>query len=246
MARAQRGRTPVRPAPQRTRRSTGARVRRSRGRRAGLTALGVVASGLVGAGVLVPELPRGAGLAVDDAASAAVAPAQPATSAGGSSVVTSPQLVVPVPAAPAAPSLVVPAPRPQQIVLPRPWVPRGVSPTTSPPPAACGGYSTPRRISPRVVPGPGSASVSWPADTHADVQGYRVRAVSQRLVSGIQPDPVTVAVGQVGTCTTVTAQVAGLDRGVHYVFWLEEGQLDRASGVVRYVQVGESDAVLVG
>jgi hypothetical protein len=117
---------------------------------------------------------------------------------------------------------------------------------TEPPPAACGGYSTPRRITPQVVPGTGAATVSWPADTHRDVQGYRVRAVSQRLVSGLQPDPLTVAVGQVATCTTVTARVTGLASGVRYVFWLEEGQLDAASGVVRYVQVGESDAVLVG
>src|SRR5947209_849956 len=128
-------------------------VRRSGARRRALLlrALGVAAGGLIAAGVLLPEVPGGAGLAVDDAAAPA---AQPPT-AGTQGVVTSPRMVVPVPAAPSPPGLVVPRPAVGAIVLPRPWVPHGVGPTTSPPPAACGGYSTPRKIPPAVAAGTG-------------------------------------------------------------------------------------------
>jgi hypothetical protein len=222
-------------------------VRRRRAtarRRAGTAALGVAATGLIAAGVLLPQLPGGLGLLMDDAASAAAAP--PPAPAPTDGVVTSPQLVVPIPAEPAAPSLVVPRPAPQQIQLPRPWVPYGVAPKTSPPPAACGGYSTPRRIPPQVVAGAGTAALSWMADDHSYVQGYRVRAVSQRLVSGTQPAPPSQDVAQVAGCRTVTATMSGLTSGGYYVFWLEEAQRDATSGVVRYVQVGESDPVLIG
>jgi hypothetical protein len=125
-------------------------------------------------------------------------------------------------------------------------VPRGEPAVTKPPPAACGGYAVPRRIVPGATGGTGSATVSWQADSHADVTGYRVRAVSQTLVAGLQPDPVTVAVAQPSGCVPVTATVGGLTSGSWYVFWLEEAQLDASSGVTRYVQVGESDAVPVG
>jgi hypothetical protein len=155
-------------------------------------------------------------------------------------------MVVPVPAAPVAPSFLVPRPQPRQIQLPRPWVPHGVSPKTSPPPASCGGYSTPRKITPGVVAGTGSATLSWMADNHSDVQGYRVRAVSQQLVPGTQPDPPTQSVAQVTGCATASATMTGLASGVYYVFWLEEAQLDTATGVVRDVQVGESEPVRIG
>jgi hypothetical protein len=130
--------------------------------------------------------------------------------------------------------------------LPPPFVPRGEPAVTVPPPAACGGYAVPRRIVPGATAGTGSATVSWQADSHADVTGYRVRAVSQTLVAGTQRDPVTVAVPQPSGCVPVTATVGGLTSGSYYVFWLEEAQLDTASGVTRYVQVGESDPVRIG
>jgi hypothetical protein len=88
--------------------------------------------------------------------------------------------------------------------------------------------------------------VTWQADSHGDVTGYRVRAVSQTLVPGLQPDPVTVTVAQPAGCVPVTATVGGLASGTYYVFWLEEAQLDAVSGVTRYVQVGESDPVRIG
>jgi hypothetical protein len=78
------------------------------------------------------------------------------------------------------------------------------------------------------------------------VTGYRVRAVSQTLVGGLQADPVTVPVGQPSGCVPVTATVAGLTPGTYYVFWLEEAQHDPTTGVTRYVQVGSSDPVRIG
>jgi hypothetical protein len=155
-------------------------------------------------------------------------------------------IAVPGPAVPAEPTFVVPAPTVVPQRMPPPFVPRGMPAVTSPPPAACGGYSVPRRIVPRATPAAGSASVSWQADSHADVTGYRVRAVSQTLVVGTQPDPVTVTVGQPSGCVPVTATVGGLGSGTYYVFWLEEGSRDPTSGVVRWVQVGASEPTLIG
>jgi hypothetical protein len=144
------------------------------------------------------------------------------------------------------PVLALPVPRRLQVELPTPLVPRGRPLEVAPPPAECGGYGNPRQVPPGVVPGAGSATVSWQADGRAAVQGYRVTAVSQQLVSGPQPAPPQVAVGQRADCGEVTATLAGLAPGVPYVFWLEEALLDGTSGVTEYVQVGWSSPVVVG
>jgi hypothetical protein len=226
-------------------------VRRGRRRPGPLAtgALGAAAAGLVAVGVLLPQLPGSA--AVDT--SAAVVPVVDgggAAAAGGGGTVDTGGLpgaiVVPGPVAPSEPTFIVPAPVVVPRQLPPPFVPRGEPAVTKPPPAACGGYAVPRRIVPGATGGTGSATVTWRADSHADVTGYRVRAVSQTLVAGLQPDPVTVAVAQPSGCVPVTATVGGLTSGSWYVFWLEEAQLDGTSGVTRYVQVGESDPVRVG
>jgi hypothetical protein len=212
-------------------------------------ALGAAAAGLVAVGVLLPQLPGSA--AVDT--SAAVVPVVDgggAAAAGGGGTVDTGGLpgsiVVPGPVAPSEPTFIVPAPVVVPRQLPPPFVPRGEPAVTKPPPAACGGYAVPRRIVPGATGGTGSATVTWQADSHADVTGYRVRAVSQTLVAGLQPDPVTVAVTQPSGCVPVTATVGGLTSGSWYVFWLEEAQADTATGVTRYVQVGSSDPVQVG
>jgi hypothetical protein len=96
------------------------------------------------------------------------------------------------------------------------------------------------------VPGPGSATVSWQADGRDVVQGYRVTAVSQQLVTGEQPAPPQVTVGQRADCGEVTARIGGLTSGVAYVFWLEELVLDTDTQVTEYEQVGWSPAVVIG
>ncbi|SDD20700.1 hypothetical protein SAMN05660690_3639 [Geodermatophilus telluris] len=162
-------------------------------------------------------------------------------------VVESPQVSTGVPDPVVdTPVLAVPVPRRLAVELPTPLVPRGVPLETTPPPAQCGGYGSLRQVPPGVVPGTGSATVSWQADGRAVVQGYRVTAVSQQLVSGPQPAPPQVTVGQRGDCGEVTATMAGLTGGVPYVFWLEELVLDADTGVTAYEQVGWSSPVVIG
>jgi hypothetical protein len=144
------------------------------------------------------------------------------------------------------PVLALPVPRRLEVDLPTPMVPYGVPLETAPPPAQCGGYGSLRQVPPGVVPGAGSATVSWQADGRDVVQGYRVTAVSQRLVSGEQPAPPQVTVGRRDDCGEVTASIGGLTSGVAYVFWLEELVLDADSQVTVYEQVGWSPAVVIG
>ncbi|WNV77594.1 hypothetical protein [Geodermatophilus sp. DSM 44513] len=152
--------------------------------------------------------------------------------------------------APAAPVAVppvdgvdIPRPRPIEVAV-RPGVPRGVALELTVPEAPCGGYGNPRRIVPGVLPGVASATVSWQADGRAEVQQYRVQAVAQRLVSGPQPDPPVQLAAQPEDCVPVTVAFAGLTPGDPYVFWLEE-EVRGVDGVLRWVQVGTSDAVVI-
>ena len=161
-------------------------------------------------------------------------------------VVDAPQ---PVPAVPDpvahTPVLALPVPRRLEVEVPTPMVPYGVPLETTPPPAQCGGYGSLRQVPPGVVPGAGSATVSWQADGRDVVQGYRVTAVSQQLVTGEQPAPPQVTVGQRADCGEVTASIGGLTGGVAYVFWLEGLVLDADTGVTEYEQVGWSPAVVI-
>jgi len=142
--------------------------------------------------------------------------------------------------------LVVPQPpRPNGITM-QPWARRGVSPTLTPLEPACGGYSTPKRIDPGAVAGVGSATVTWQADTRDEVTSYQVSAVSQTLVTGTQPDPVTATAAQPDDCGQVSATVTGLVSGQYYVFWLEEQITSATTGVPRLEQIGTSAPVLIG
>ena len=210
---------------------------RRRGRGAG-TVAAVAAVGLIAFSGPVTEV------AATVTASRTPLPAVPAPAAALPGPVS---VVAPPPAAPAAvpPVSVVDIPRPQPIeVRVRPGTPYGVMPDTDPPPSSCGGYGNPRRIVPGVVPGIASATVSWQADGHTEVRRYRVQAVSQRLVTGLQPEPPSQIAAQPADCVPVTVALAGLTSGVPYVFWLEE-EVPDTSGVLRWVQVGTSSAVVI-
>jgi hypothetical protein len=192
---------------------------------------------LAGAGALVLT---GCGLGDTDVQTTAATAAAPGSSwflsSGGTATPTTEPPLIQI-----GPTI----PRPGEFTVPRP-VPYGVSPVTSPPPDPCNGASTPRRIVPGAVAGAGSATVSWQADNRSEVLGYRVQAVTQELVSGTQPPTVQRTAGQVAGCGTVSVRLPGLTSGDHYVFWLEERVRDPESGVVRFVQVGSSDPVLIG
>jgi hypothetical protein len=179
-------------------------------------------------------------------ASRTALPAVPAAAAALPGRVT----VIAPPPPPPAPAAVPPVsgvdiPRPRQLEVPvRPGVPHGVMPDTDPPPSSCGGYANPRQVLPGVVPGVASATVSWQADGHTDVRRYRVQAVSQRLVPGLQPEPPSLIAPQPADCVPVGVTFGGLTSGVPYVFWLEE-EVPDTSGVLRWVQVGTSSAVVI-
>jgi hypothetical protein len=142
--------------------------------------------------------------------------------------------------------LVVPQPpRPDGITI-EPWARHGQSPTLTPLAPACGGYTTPKRITPGVVPGAGSATVTWQSDNRGEVQSYQVSAISQTLVTGAQPAPVTATAAQPTGCQQVSVTVTGLVPGQSYVFWMEEQIISPTTGVPRLEQVGSSSPVLIG
>ncbi len=144
------------------------------------------------------------------------------------------------------PGVAVPVPRDIDVEFVPPTVPRGVIPEYTPPEAPCGGYGSPRRIPPAVVPGAGSATLSWMADSDSAVRGYRVQAVSQQLVTGVQPAPPQQLVGQRDDCGEVSTTMTGLIPGGTYVFWLEEQVWDETAQVMQFVQVGSSAPVVLG
>jgi hypothetical protein len=136
-------------------------------------------------------------------------------------------------------------PRPHQIVI-MPNAAIGTQPGYKQRPDACGGAgTTPRRMVPGVVPGAGTATLDWMADARPEVLGYRVQAVSQRLVGGQQPAPVMQTVAQPEGCVPVSVTLTGLTSGVPYVFWLEEQVTSASTGVTRLVQVGTTSAVVI-
>ncbi|SDY32536.1 hypothetical protein SAMN05661080_03085 [Modestobacter sp. DSM 44400] len=210
------------------------------GRRGGL-ALAMSAIALLSA--CTPATPP-----VQVTAATAAMPATPATP--WTDAAPRPATVYPdLPVAPVATGgLQVPQPpRPTRVNrVPMPMAAVGTAPSYTPPTASCGGYSSPRRIVPGTVPGAGSATVTWMADSSPAVQGYRVSAVSQVLVTGVQPAPLQQTVAQPGGCVPITLTMTGLTDGTPYVFWMEEQVLDSRTGAVRFVQVGTSEAVVIG
>lgn len=122
-------------------------------------------------------------------------------------------------------------------------------PSTPPKPATyvavCAPYLSPKQIPLAVSPGSGSATVTWRSDGDTTVAGYRVSAVSQRLVAGSQQAPVTATSARGGGCTSPSVTLSGLGHQVSYVFWLEEAHTDPVTKTLRYTMVGQSAAVLV-
>ncbi|WP_369139155.1 hypothetical protein [Modestobacter versicolor] len=137
-------------------------------------------------------------------------------------------------------------PRPGRVTI-MPNAAIGTAPQYRQRPDACGGGgTTPRRMVPGVVAGPGQATLDWMADARPEVLGYRVQAVSQRLVGGEQLAPVVQTAAQPEGCVPVSVTVTGLVSGEPYVFWLEEQVTSASTGVVRLVQVGTTAAVVIG
>ncbi|MGY1637026.1 hypothetical protein ACI78V_10270 [Geodermatophilus sp. SYSU D00742] len=224
---------------QRSRRSGGRR--RGRGGRRYGTAVGVVAAGLVTLSAPATQVAAQlTAVSTPSRPSAPVPVVPPAAALAADTATVAVPVAPPIIATGPAP----PAPRGVDVDVPHPMVPRGMPLETEPREDLCGGYPSPRRISPAVVPGPGTAAVSWQADGHADVRRYRVQAVSQRLVTGVQPAPPQQVVGRPAGCEQVGVTFTGLEPGVSYVFWLEEEVEDSLSP--RWVQVGSTTPVTIG
>lgn len=209
-----------------------------RGRRCSL-ALATVAAGATVLSACTPAAPP-----LQVSAAAAAMPASPWTDAAPWPVAGYPDLVV----APVPGGLQVPQPprplSPGRVLAP--LAARGAAPSLTPPTAACGGFRSPRAIVPGVVPAVGAATVTWPAGDTAAVRGYRVSAVSQQLVPGTQPPVRQQTVAQPARCGPVSVTMTGLTPRTPYVFWLEEEVTDLRTGVVRFVQLGSSAAVVTG
>jgi len=206
-------------------------------RRAGwlVPLLTVAAGGLVTAGHLAPTSVE---VTATESVVAATPPAAP-TPTGA------PQVSVLADTAVEGGLAIPQPPRPGGITI-MPNAAIGTQPTLVPRPDACGGHTAPRRIPPGVVAGTGTATLEWMADSRPEVLGYRVQAVSQLLVAGVQPLPVLQTVAQVEGCVPVTVTVAGLTSGVPYVFRLEEQVTSASTGVTRLVQVGTTSTVVIG
>jgi hypothetical protein len=93
-----------------------------------------------------------------------------------------------------------------------------------------------------VTAGTGSLTASWPRQGGST---YRIAAVLQHLVGGIQPTPVWQNV-PAGSGCTVTATVSGLKSGKPYILWLaapsagfqRDGTPNRYSGRSQVVYPG--------
>jgi hypothetical protein len=217
--------------------SAGRRRGRRRGGRYG-TAVGVLAVGLV-----TLSVPAGSFAAQLTAVSTPSRPSAPQpVTPPAATLAAPPAPVVEPPVVATGPAPV--APRGVDLDVPNPVVPRGTPMPAAPSPATCGGYASPRRVLPTVTPGPGTATLTWPADGHTDVLRYRVHAVSQVLVAGAQPAHPTLLAAQPEGCVPVSVQFTGLERGVPYVFWLEEEV--RGSESLRWVQLGTTAPLVIG
>lgn len=165
--------------------------------------------------------------------------------AGSPGPATAPAASAPI-AATVAPPVVAPGAIHSGTPLPTVLTP---TPPRLPPPAPyvapCVAYLSPKQIPLQVSPGTGTATVGWRSDGDTSVPSYRVSAVSQRLVTGSQPAPITATVARGAGCGPLSVSITGLIHPVFYVFWLEEGRVDRVTGVLRYTMVGQSAAVLV-
>jgi hypothetical protein len=117
------------------------------------------------------------------------------TPSGGGSPSASPTGFLPL----AAGSRTAPTPAPQCTSLPRQAQINGLT----------------------VVAGPGSASVTWYHPGDGNPVSYRLTAMPQHLVSGVQPALSWQTIVPRSDCGTMTATVTGLTRGRPYILSLD-------------------------
>lgn len=89
----------------------------------------------------------------------------------------------------------------------------------------------------------GSVQLSWHSRKGASLEGWRVAAARQDLVSGAQPPLVWKDVPAPPGCQMVTTTITGLTSGSTYQFWLHTVLTDPLGGDPTVVMVGRSPVV---
>jgi hypothetical protein len=93
------------------------------------------------------------------------------------------------------------------------------------------------------VPGAGTLTVTWWHPGDPTVQSYRVAAVSQQLVYGVQPSPTWVAVTPATGCQAMTTTLSGLARNSTYVVWVDAVSKTSLGTTTDEVMVGRSSVI---
>lgn len=89
----------------------------------------------------------------------------------------------------------------------------------------------------------GAVQLSWMSRKGASLEGWRVAAARQDLVSGVQPPLVWKDVPAPPGCQLATTTVTGLAGGSRYQFWLHTVLTDPLGGDPTVVMVGRSPVV---
>ena len=89
----------------------------------------------------------------------------------------------------------------------------------------------------------GSVQLSWMSRKGASLEGWRVAAARQDLVSGVQPPLVWKDVPAPPGCQLATTTITGLASGSRYQFWLHTVLTDPLGGDPTVVMVGRSPVV---
>lgn len=111
----------------------------------------------------------------------------------------------------------------------------------------CTGVLRPNGINGLTVrPGPGRATVSWYHIGDPGIVSYRLATLSQRLVTGPQPDPDWQTLAAAPGCRTMTATVDGLDPGAPYVFSLDVVVTNYNGAGTRSSTIARSSVVTIG
>jgi hypothetical protein len=90
-----------------------------------------------------------------------------------------------------------------------------------------------------VTPISGGFKVEWPRQYESN---YRVTAVTQKLVSGAQPEPVWKNV-PAGTGCTISTTITGLISGDPYIVWLDAPNTGHEADGTRHLYSGRSGVV---
>ena len=147
-------------------------------------------------------------------------------------------------ASPSTSSPSSPGPSPSAPVTAPPAAP---NPLPSGTPTCAGGdldYGQPAGLS--VDPEAGAATVSWYHPGDPDLVEYKLTAMPQVLITGLQPDLRWETVEPGAPCRTITARITGLNPDAPYVFSLDAVSKAYNADGNRTVTIARSTVVTIG